>query len=616
MQMILQSNYESKFYNSEVLIIDDERANLNLLCDLLDREGYQVRPADSPQVGIDSALKRPPALILLDVKMPEIDGFGVCRTLKSDPRTKDIPILFITALQDIQDKVLAFQAGAVDFITKPFHSEEVIARVKTHVELRHLHLNLGDLVEKRTEQLTKSEAKYRNLIDNSMIGVFTSTLDGRYSFVNEAMAEMFDFDTPQHMITKGSQERWSDVNGRDRMLTELQEHGSVKNFETKAVTNGGRLLHVIFSAKKIGNDIFGMGMDISDRKLAENKLQEAYNEIEQLQSQLKSESLYLQEEIKLTHNHENIIGNSDNLKYVLFRAEEVSQTDTTALILGETGTGKELFARAIHAASNRKERPLIKVDCASLPSHLIEAELFGHEKGAFTGATNKRLGRFELANQATLFLDEVGELPLELQSKLLRVLQDGEYERLGSSKTRYTNVRIIAATNRDLEEDVNNKTFRMDLWFRLSAYSITIPPLRDRLGDIDLLVKHMVKKIGRKHGREILSIPKDIVTRLNNYSWPGNVRELENVIQRAIIRSKGETLQLADDLNDNAEKSLPSSTGQFKSLVDVEKEHILLVLNKTKWKIQGELGAATILDINPSTLRARMRKLNIHRPKS
>jgi transcriptional regulator with GAF, ATPase, and Fis domain len=270
-----------------------------------------------------------------------------------------------------------------------------------------------------------------------------------------------------------------------------------------------------------------------------------------LKAQLEADRTYLNEEIKLAHDYEHIIGDSDVLKYTLLRAEQVAATDTTVLILGETGTGKELIARAIHGASERKERPLIKVNCAALSANLIESELFGHERGAFSGAVEKRVGRFELANGATLFLDEIGELPLELQSKLLRVLQDGEFERLGSSQTLRADVRVIAATNRNLEEDVRNKVFRLDLWYRLSVFMISVPPLRERSEDIDQLVNYMINNFAKKLGKQIKSIPTDILLKLQKYPWPGNVRELENVIERGVINSPGDELRLEDALGFN-----------------------------------------------------------------
>ncbi|MBW1776400.1 MAG: sigma 54-interacting transcriptional regulator [Deltaproteobacteria bacterium] len=333
-------------------------------------------------------------------------------------------------------------------------------------------------------------------------------------------------------------------------------------------------------------------------------------EIKELKDQLEAERAYLQEEIKLKYNHENIIGQSDGINYVLYKVEQIARSNTIVLVLGETGTGKELVARAIHGLSLRKERALVKLDCATLPSNLIESELFGHERGAFTGAHSRKLGRFEVADGATLFLDEIGELPLELQPKLLRVVQDGEFERLGGSRTIKIDVRIIAATNRNLEEEVRSGRFRDDLWYRLNIFPITVPPLRDRVDDIPLLAGFYVNKISKRMGKSIEIIPTRVMNALQNYHWPGNVRELENVLERAVINSSGPKLRLVDELK-KPQKNL--STAQ-KTLEAVERDHIVRILEQTQWKISGKNGAAEILGLNRSTLRARMRKLGILRP--
>jgi PAS domain S-box-containing protein len=330
-------------------------------------------------------------------------------------------------------------------------------------------------------------------------------------------------------------------------------------------------------------------------------------EIKKLKDQLEAERAYLQEEIKLEYNHENIIGQSDGINYVLYKVEQIARSNTIVLVLGETGTGKELVARAIHGLSLRKERALVKVNCATLPSNLIESELFGHEKGAFTGAHSRHLGRFEVADGATLFLDEIGELPLELQPKLFRVIQDGEFERVGSSHTIKVDVRIIAATNRNLQEEVRRGRFRDDLWYRLNIFPITMPPLRDRLDDIPLLVDFYIKKISKRMGKSIEIIPTGVMNALKNYYWPGNVRELENVLERAAINSSGPKLRLVDELK-KPQKDL--STTQ-KTLEAVERDHIVRILEQTQWKVSGKNGAAEILGLNRSTLRARMRKLGI-----
>ena len=350
--------------------------------------------------------------------------------------------------------------------------------------------------------------------------------------------------------------------------------------------------------------------EIEERKRVELELRKALSEIKQLKDQLEAERTYLQEEIKLQYNHENIIGQSDELKYTLYKVEQIAPTDTPVIVLGETGTGKELIARAIHSSSLRKDRPLLKINCAALPSNLIESELFGYERGAFTGAFDKRLGRFEVADGATLFLDEIGELPLELQAKLLRVIQDGEFERLGSSRTIKVDVRIIAATNRNLEEEVRNGRFRKDLWYRLNIFPITVPALREHMEDIPQLVEYYVEKISRRLGKSIESISTSVMNTLQNYHWPGNVRELENVIERAVINSSGPKLRLADELK-TPHNDL---TAAPKTMESVERDHIVRVLEQTHWKVSGKNGASEILGLNVSTLRARMRKLGIRKP--
>ena len=343
-----------------------------------------------------------------------------------------------------------------------------------------------------------------------------------------------------------------------------------------------------------------------NQQLAETAL----SEIKILQEKLEAEREYLQEEIKLEYNHENIIGQSDEIQYVLYKIEQIAATHTTILVQGETGTGKELVARAIHSLSLCKDRALVKMNCAALPSNLIESELFGHEKGAFTGAHSRRLGRFEVANGATLFLDEIGELPLELQPKLLRVIQDGEFERLGSSHTIKADARLIVATNRNLEEEIRKGRFRDDLWYRLNIFPITMPPLRDHADDIPLLVNFFVKKISKRMGKVIEKIPASVMNALQHYHWPGNVRELENVLERAVINSSGPKLRLVDELR-KPFKHLGSSQ---KTLAAVERDHILQVLEQVYWKVSGKNSAAEILGLDRSTLRARMLKLGIQRP--
>jgi len=356
-----------------------------------------------------------------------------------------------------------------------------------------------------------------------------------------------------------------------------------------------------------------LGREITARKKVEEALREAYSEVELLKNRLQAENIYLKEEVKIFHNFEEIITNSEPLKRVLLKVEQVAKTDTTALILGETGTGKQLLARAVHKLSTRCDRPLVTVNCSALPASLIESELFGHEKGAFTSAFSRKIGRFELADEGSIFLDEIGDLPLELQPKLLRVLQDGEFERLGSSQTTKVDVRVIAATNRKLKKAVENGRFRADLYYRLNVYPIKCPPLREHKEDIPLLVNHFVRKYGTKTGKKIETIPQQVMETLQDYHWPGNVRELENVIERAVIVSQGNRLELSDWLPKAGVSSVSSSKSHISSMEDNEREHIIKALELTGWRVSGEKGAAKILNINPKTLETRMRKLGVKR---
>ena len=355
----------------------------------------------------------------------------------------------------------------------------------------------------------------------------------------------------------------------------------------------------------------GFFNDITQQIEAEKELTQALLEVEYLKNRLEEENIYLRQEIKLSYNFENIISRSEKFTQVLAQVEQVAATDATVLILGETGTGKELIARAVHNLSTRSERSLVKVNCAALPANLIESELFGHEKGAFTGAVARKVGRFELADSSSIFLDEIGELPLDLQVKLLRVLQEGEFERLGGTQTLKVNVRVIAATNRDLEKAVQNGSFREDLFYRLNVFPIQIPPLRDRPEDIPLLVKYFIQKFTKKTGKQIEHVPRKVMEVLLGYHWPGNIRELENIIERAVILSPGTRLELGEWFSP---KEAPSKTGKLATLEEVERTHILKALKKTRWRVSGETGAAKMLDIHPQTLVSRMKKLGIQRP--
>jgi PAS domain S-box-containing protein len=354
--------------------------------------------------------------------------------------------------------------------------------------------------------------------------------------------------------------------------------------------------------------------DISEQTLTRQKLERAMAELARSKDRLQAEAEYLREDINRAHHFDEIIGKSTALVATLEKVEQAAKTDATVLLLGETGTGKELLARALHARSNRTKMPLVKIDCATLPSGLIESELFGHEKGAFTGAQETKVGRFELADGGTVFLDEIGELPLELQAKLLRVLQEGAFLRLGAKREQKVDVRVIAATNRDLRQEMREGRFRSDLYYRLSVFPIESPPLRDRREDIPLLASYFLSRFQATVGKRIDTIAKSSMDALVAYDWPGNIRELQNVIERSAILSSGDTLIVQEVLGDFGAGTREPAKSLTQNLEDVERAHILRALEKSDWKVKGEGNAASRLGINPNTLRARMKKLGIAKP--
>jgi len=363
--------------------------------------------------------------------------------------------------------------------------------------------------------------------------------------------------------------------------------------------------------------------DITERKQAEQELRNAYAEVERMKDRLEAENVYLQEEIKVELNHAGIIGQSNAMQQVLHQIELVAPTDASVLISGESGTGKELIACAIHEQSNRQERPMIRVNCAAIPSELFESEFFGHVKGAFTGALKDRTGRFELADGGTIFLDEVGEIPLELQSKLLRVLQEGQFERVGEEKTRNIDVRVVAASNRDLKSDIEARRFREDLFFRLNVFPIEAVPLRDRIDDIPLLASHFIKLICLRLNRPEPNLTQANLKRLQAYHWPGNIRELQNIIERAIIVSKVNRLQFNLPGMDVETSTASRVTAQELETIPFteterlarDRENIIAALRMTSGKISGEEGAAELLGIKPTTLASRMKSLGVEKSK-
>jgi formate hydrogenlyase transcriptional activator len=459
--------------------------------------------------------------------------------------------------------------------------------------------------------LRDSEEQYRDLYEEAPIGYVQEDLESRFITANRAAIRILGL-KPEEVAGTVGMSLVADTPENNRRVREVflsigqgTDTGDVV-IELRR-KDDGRPIWVQWYSKPEPNGKYTRTVivDITDRVLAEQE-----------RARLEQQNLYLQEEIKGVHDFEEIIGQSPSLTAVLDNVRRVAATESTVLITGETGTGKELIARAIHSNSRRNDKPLIKINCAALPAGLVESELFGHEKGAFTGAIARRVGRFELAQGGTIFLDEIGELPTDAQVKLLRVLQEREFDRVGGSAPVRVDVRVLAATNRDLLKAVREKAFREDLFYRLSVFPLQLPPLRDRKDDIRPLVHFLVSKFASRIGKRIDGVDKDTMRRLLAYTWPGNVRELENVIERAVILAGGPKLEIgADVLSLNVE--LPAYGDQARhspaTLEATEREHILAVLRQTGWVVGGPRGAAKILALHPNTLRSRMKKLGIRR---
>ncbi len=478
------------------------------------------------------------------------------------------------------------------------------------------------LVKVRT-RLGESEAESHDLdlaFRNTPIGVCYLDKELRFVRINKWLAAINGLPVEKHLGRKIADVLPDVASGSESQLRHVLQtgepivNGLVEAKTPAHPTTKRTYMHNYFPDRSAQGAVVGIYCVVQDVTEAKKELAGALAEVKTLKDRLQAENIYFQEEIKSSHNFDDIIGNSAAMLATIYKVEQVAETDATVLLFGETGTGKELFARAIHSRSRRKMRPIIKVDCTTLPPGLIESELFGHEKGAFTGAHESKPGRFELADKGSIFLDEIGELPFELQAKLLRVIQEGEFERLGGRRTRRVDVRVIAATNRNLHMEMREGRFRSDLYYRLSVFPIEIPPLRDRREDIPLLTSFYVSHRSRTLGKDITSIPKATMDALTAYDWPGNVRELQNACERAIILSPGGQLILPENLP-RAEAPRRAEKGTaMKDLKGIERRHISEVLEESGWKIKGEGNAASRLGLKPSTLRSRMKRLGIDRP--
>lgn len=650
----------------------------------------------------------------------------------------------LKAYEEIAGKLEVGYLGATLDEDSPFLEEE-----KELLQVIAARLGMVIHCKILRDSFEESEKRYRNLVENSLVGIFQTNLRGDFVYANSTCIRMFGYESLEEARSAVSLSQYWNPEERKTMLATLKQTGKLSNFEAEWMTKTGESIFILFNAtlesgvitatlvditkRKLAEQalinserslseaqqlahlgswewdiargvhrwseevyrIFGLSpqevepsyeaflasvhpderrkvgqanqesisypgkpysteyrvvrpdgterfvqaradvlfdqnhkavrmigtlQDITERKRAEEELKKAFEEIKKLKEQLEAENIYLRQEIVPESNLANIVGQSDAIRYAQFRIQQVARTKMTVLLTGETGTGKGLFATALHEASDRKGKPFVHVNCAGLPPNLIESELFGREKGAFTGASHRQIGRFELADHGTIFLDEIGDLPPALQAKLLKVLESGEFERLGSPRTIKVDVRIVASTSRNLEDELETGRFRPDLFYRLDVFPITIPPLNKRIDDIPLLVKFYMEKFRKSYRKEVTTVSEQTMKTLQNYEWPGNVRELINVIERAIILSDGPVLELTEEMASQPsltyQKELLNRATGRRSLAELERETIIRTLRETGWKIEGPAGAAASLRMNPSTLRARMKKLGIKRPKA
>ena len=544
--------------------------------------------------------------------------------VSGDDRISNKKWLKDNELQSFAGHPLTFREellGVIGMFSRRIMTQEEFDRIAVFANQASVAIKNAQLFEALQQLRQKTEL----ILKSAGEGIYGLDQNGNTTFVNPAAAQMLGWQPddllgkPQHAIIHHTRADGTPYTKEKCPIYAAFKDGLIHTVDDEIFwRKDGTSLPVEYTSTPIrddDNNLVGAVVtfrDITERKQAEKALRGALSEVEQLKDRLQAENVYLQEEIKLEHNFDEIISTSESFKKVLRSVEQVAATDATVLILGETGTGKELIARALHTISSRTARALVKVNCAALPTNLIESELFGHEKGAFTGALSRKQGRFELADRGTIFLDEIGDLPLDLQAKFLRVLQEGEFERVGGTQTIKVDVRVIAATNRDLKQAAQSGEFREDLFYRLNVFPITLPPLRERREDIPVLVKHFIKKCVAKMGKKITTIPEKVIKSLQAYHFPGNIRELENIIERAVILSKDQTLQLDESLE--LLKTPVDSTESASTLAEVERNHILAVLEETNWRIEGQKGAALRLGLKANTLRSRMQKLEIRRP--
>ena len=597
----------------DLIIVADDNLDMREYVGRLLGDRYEVHAVADGQQALEAARRLRPALVLADVMMPRLDGLGLVRAIRDDSALCSTPVILVSARAGEESRVEGLQADADDYLVKPFTSPELLARVATHVKMAQLRRVMAERDE-RLRDLAERERESRMIVDTVPGLVATLTPAGELEAVNAQLLAYMGRTAEElrDWATNGTihPEDLSRVSQTGLLTSgnpvEIEERlrrfdGIYRWFQVRALPLRGSDERIV--------RWYVLLTDIDDLKRAEA-------ELTVLKDQLYRENLALRDEVDRTSMFEEIVGASPTLKAVLSRIAKVAPTDSTVFISGETGTGKELIARAVHKRSRRSGRAFVSVNCAALAPTLISSELFGHEKGAFTGATQRRLGRFELADGGTIFLDEVGELLPDTQAPLLRVLQEREFERVGGTQPIHVDVRVIAATNHDLKAAVAKGSFRQDLYYRLSVFPVEVPPLRDRKDDLVMLVEYFVQRYANGAGKPIRSIDKRTLDLLQAYDWPGNIRELQNVIERSVILSSGDVLAVDELwLSKQSSQPAPATTAwvPFDGDSRGEREIIEAALAQSRGRIAGPSGAAARLNIPASTLEYRIKSLNIRK---
>ena len=610
-----EDSYTSDAAN--ILIVDDTPDNLRLLAGILEERGYDVRPASSGSRALAAVQAERPDLILLDIKMPEMSGYEVCEQLKAREDTCDIPIIFISALQDMSEKVKGFTLGGVDYITKPFQTEEVLARVDTHLMLSRFRLHLEELVAERTAELErevterkqaekalqKSEQQYRLLVEKVTDGI-AILQEQRFVLVNETLAAMFG--TSQDQIIG---KRATDFLGADYLthyaenLSGQEEQEGIDTswhvFEFTRVRHERTLWFESHQSRILWEGKAAILMTVRDMTERKRKEDELRNE----RKQLRRENERLRSAMKERYRFGKIIGKSPAMQEIYELVARASATDVNVVIYGESGTGKDLIAQTIHELSDRRRHAFVPVNCGSIQDSLFEREFFGHRKGAFTGALKDHPGFFDAAHQGTLFLDEVGELTLTMQVTLLRAIESKGYTPVGDQAVKHGDVRIIAATNRNLQEQVKQGAMRQDFFYRINVIPITVPPLRDRREDIPLLVEHFLHTYQKGQSPQLL--PAEIMEVLYDYDWPGNIRQLQNVLLRYLTLHR---LDFGEDAAPLPQKRSLSGQGFWPAVETFERQLIVEALEQN----QGhKTNTAEMLQLPVRTLRRKMKQYKI-----